>query len=849
MSLFRVLAVCGAVLLCCGGVFGQTERQDLVAGWTFMKGDDMAWKDEAPAERVPIEVNGAWEDSGHPGYDGMAWYFLEFEVPEAFAGLDLIELKLGRIDDADETFLNGVRVGGLGRIGGNGSAWESSRVYALEGGVLKAGVNRLAVRVSDHGGNGGMFDRPYLEGYDVVLLGVSTRSVGDRAMVSWPEGLDLDGYRVSPAYVMSPYGEAVEREGERLPEVVYVRRGDVVQAELAVDLEKVDLYGTGEVVGPFRRDGTFIKLWNTDSYAYGRDGGQRLYQSHPWVMGLREDGSAFGVIFDTTWRSSLDLKGGIRFDSESPAYPVYVFERETPEAVVEHLAEVTGRMALPPLWALGFHQSRYAYEDDAALRAVARAYRRRGLPADAIWLDIESMDGRRVFTFDPKRLPDPKATNDALHAMNFRTVWILNPGVKDEPDKGYEPFDTGTERDVWLRRGDGEVLKGRLWAGRSVWPDFTRPDVRAWWAERFPAFIGHGIDGVWNDMNEPGVNGYPDSMMPDDVQHGGGEGLPAGNHAEYHNIYGMLMGRASMEGMLKAQPEKRPFVLVRSSHLGGQRYAAMWTGDNLPTQEHLALSIRMSLNLGLSGQPFSGADVGAFDGRMEKKADLFGHWISVGAFYPFSRCHFAGRGNQPDREPWTYDDETENVARVALMRRYRLLPYLYTVFREASVTGLPVMRPVFFTDPAAARLREEGHVFLLGGDLLVVPRWVEEPALPEGDWRAIRVLDGDIEDDPFQVELRQRPGSIVPMGPVVQHTVGYELDELTVSVHFDAEGLAEGVLYEDAYDGFGYREGEYRVIRMRARRDEGGGVLLDMQVDEGDWELPERTVEVRVVGD
>ncbi|QDU72019.1 TIM-barrel domain-containing protein [Mucisphaera calidilacus] len=839
-----VLVLLGAVL----PAWGQAERYDLSDGWTFMAGDDPSWSTQPPAERVPIEVGMAWEAAGYPEMDGFGWYFLEFEASAKLVGQEVIWLHLGRIDDADETFLNGDRIGGMGKIDGSASAWDEERRYRLKAGLLREGVNRLAVRVNDTGFGGGMFSgAPHISAYSAQVIETTLTRVGDRGVVALPSDRELADHPMSPAFVLSPYTAEAIGDPMRLPEARFTRLGERLRVDLDVDLDAVDLYGTGMVTGPLLRDGTFVRFWNTDNYRYGRDRGRRLYQSHPWVLGLRADGSAFGVLFDTTWRASLDLKAGMRLQTDAPSVPVYMFERETVEEVLEHLAALTGTIEMPPLWALGFQQSRFSYINDAMARKYAREFRRRRLPVDVLWFDIDYMRGFRVFTYNARRFPDPAATNAYLHDLNFKAVWMLNPGVKLEPDKGYGVYDSGTKRDIWVKDASGAAFIGKVWAGESVFPDFTMPEARDWWASMFPPFIAKGVDGVWNDMNEPAVFGGPDATMPVDARHRGGEGIPPGSHLQHHNIYGMMMARATREGMLRAQPDRRPFVLTRANFLGGHRYAATWTGDNAPTDNHMRLSIPMCLSLGLSGQPFVGPDIGGFDGHMPKDAELFRHWISVGAFYPFSRCHFGGKGTQPDREPWTYDDETENIARVALERRYRLLPYLYTCFREASVRGLPVMRPVFMADPTDLKLRGEERAFMVGGDLLVIPRWAESPAVPAGDWRPVSLLEGDIEEDGYQVELRQRPGSVIPLGPVVQHTVDYRLDPLTLSVHLNEQGMAEGFLYEDAYNGFGYRDGAFRLTRVSAWL-EGDEVRVRMAVEEGQWPEQERRVRVRVVG-
>ncbi len=607
----------------------------------------------------------------------------------------------------------------------------------------------------------------------------------------------------------------------------------------------VDWYGTGEVAGPLRRNGRAVTLWNLDAYGWGEDS-QQLYQSHPWVLGVRPDGSALGLLFDTTYRSRIELGDRVVFFADGPACPVIVIERGTPGDVVEALADLTGHMPLPPLWALGYQQCRYSYTPDSRVREIAREFRRRRLPCDVIWMDIDYMDGYRSFTFHPERFPDPGALSADLHRQGFHGVWMIDPGIKREP--GYSVYDSGRERDVWVRAQDGSLYTGDVWPGECVFPDFTRPDVRAWWASLYGPFLARGVDGVWNDMNEPAVFDVGSKTMPVRNRHGGDPafGGPA-DHARYHNVYGMLMSRATREGMRAARPEQRPFVLTRASHLGGQRYAATWTGDNSANEYHLRASIPMVLNLGLSGQPFAGPDIGGFRGN--GSAELFARWIAVGALLPFARAH-TEKGSV-NKEPWAFGAAVESTARLALERRYRLMPYLYTVFREAAETGLPVARPLFFADPQDPRLRAVDDAFLLGGDVLVRARW--SPAggaagpLPAGGWRGF-VLDAAESADRTLPDLYLRPGAILPVGPVEQHTGARPLEPLILIVRLDAAGRAEGALYEDAGDGYGYERGAYRVSRFTAVRT-GDTVRIEGRVAAGSWPWKERATVVRVLLD
>ncbi len=604
------------------------------------------------------------------------------------------------------------------------------------------------------------------------------------------------------------------------------------------------LYGTGEVSGPLLRNGRAVTLWNTDAYGYGRDT-EALYQSHPWVLAVRADGSAYGVLFDTTWRARLDLSDGILFFADGPPFGVIVVDRDSPQDVVRALAGLTGYMPMPPYWALGYHQCRWSYAPAERVREVARGFRERRIPCDVIWMDIDYMHGFRCFTFDPTGFPDPDALNADLHRQGFHTVWMIDCGIKKEP--GYFVYDRGSAAGAWVENPYRAPYVGSVWPGACVFPDFLNAEVRSWWAGLYPDFLAHGIDGVWNDMNEPSVFNVETKTMPLDNRHRADPALGGpGPHQRYHNLYGMEMVRATRAGVAAARPDRRPFVLTRSNFLGGHRYAATWTGDNTSDWAHLADSIPMILNLGLSGQPFSGPDIGGFAGNPD--GALFGRWMGIGALLPFARGH-AAKGTVAS-EPWAFGPATEAVCRRALERRYRLLPYFYTLFREAAVTGLPVARPLFFADPSDPALRAVDDAFLLGSDVLVAARVTPEgppsAARPKGIWRRFDLGVGDA-DDPEQPELYLRGGAVLPVGPVIQSTAGARLDTLDLVIALDAAGRAAGTLYEDDGDGFGFRDGDYRLVRFTAEAA-GDTVTVSRRLAAGNRALPPRWIRARVLG-
>jgi len=617
------------------------------------------------------------------------------------------------------------------------------------------------------------------------------------------------------------------------------------------------LYGTGQAGGELQRNGRVTEAWNTDAYLY-QDHTERLYTSHPWVLGVRADGTAFGVLADTTYRTEMDLRGGITFRADGRSHPIIVIERDHPKDVVAALGELTGTIEMPPRWAVGYHQCRYSYFPDERVMEVATNFRERSLPADVIWMDIDYMHGFRSFTFDPEMFSDPASLNSDLRSLGFSNVWMINPGIKNED--GYFVHDQGDAIDAWVKRADGSEYRGDVWPGEVVFPDYTKREIREWWSGLYANYMAKGIDGVWNDMNEPttfirdedgGIKAaatFPeDNLHRADAEFGG-----EGPHARFHNVYGMLMVKASREGIMRANPDKRPFVLSRANFMGGHRYGATWTGDNTANWPHVDDSIPMTLNLGLSGQPFVGPDIGGFikDGTPE----MFSRWFGFGALMPFARGH-TEKGTR-DKEPWAYGPEIEATARRALERRYRLMPLFYSLFEEAHRTGVPVARPLFFADPVTPALRDVDDAFMLGDNLIVHAETkldrTGQLVLPENDrWHEFdfQGFDGERDSvDPDQPKLFVRKGGIVPTGPVHQYFGDRpdQRDELTLVVALNKDGRATGELYEDAGEGWAFREGEFLRSRYTARRV-SDTVLIETQTLGGAMARPDRVLKARII--
>lgn len=598
-----------------------------------------------------------------------------------------------------------------------------------------------------------------------------------------------------------------------------------------------NFYGGGEnSLGLSLNNKTFF-TWNRDAYRYNKTT-ENMYQSHPYVMLVCPDGTCFGIIADTYYPlsfrntdASLTITNAGQFISSSEGYKstlpssshpfsVVIFHAKSPQELVKTLSSLTGKMSLPPKWALGYHQCRWSYYPDNRVLEVAQKFRELSIPCDTVWMDIHYMDEYRIFTFDKKLFPNPKELNDKLHDIGFKTIWMIDPGVKKE--EGYSVYDqcVSGNHAVLKSKSSDEPIVGKVWPGDCVFPDFTLESTRSWWSGLYKEFLDQGVDGVWNDMNEPAVFDSPNFTLDTNSYH---RGFGGGEHYRFHNIYGMLMIKASKEGMLAHQPTKRPFLLTRSNYLGGQRYAATWTGDNTSNWEHLKLTIPMILNLSLSGQHFSGADIGGFEDDADPT--LYARWMGIGSLLPFSRGHSVDY-SQP-HEPWSFGPHCQKTCKTALERRYKLLPYLYTLFHLSSTDGSPIVSPSFFIDPTNPLLRSEDSSFLLGPDLLVIANTLPPESHDEHNFANPALLGlqdwhNFLLEEPVDVTsdlpiLKMREGAVIPTQQNPGLYVGeYDNSEQTLLLYvcFDHNGLAHGTLYEDDGEGFGYQDGQYSVFDL-----------------------------------
>ncbi|HEX6277847.1 MAG TPA: TIM-barrel domain-containing protein [Polyangiaceae bacterium] len=607
------------------------------------------------------------------------------------------------------------------------------------------------------------------------------------------------------------------------------------------------LFGLGQRTGRFERSGRRFLMWNVDVLAPGVLRTNRLdvpdpdehgsstsfdpyYSSTPFFQHARRRAGAArsdaaGFFFDNGWPGEFDFRDGetlfVRFSGG--AYTEYVFAGPELSSILEAYTFVTGRPALPPLWSLGHHQCRWHDYTAEELLAVGERYRALGVPCDALWLDIGHMDGHRVFTFHPERFPDPVTTFAELATRGFRTVTIVDPGVKLE--EGFSVFDEGKKRNVFSKTRSGTLYEGVVWPGRTAFPDFVQERGRAFWSELVAKHAALGVSGVWNDMNEPATGPVEPFAMRFDRD---GANDP---HERWHNQYALLMALATRDGLEKARPGERPFVLTRAAFAGIQRLAAQWLGDASSNFEHLRMGVAMALGMGISGQPFVGGDVPGFAGVAGP--ELASRWFSYAALTPFCRCHHEmGSG---DHYPWSFGAEVLATARSALELRYRLLPYLYGAFHAASATGAPVQRPLVFDFQDDERVASIDDEYLLGDALLVAPvldagstsRSVYLPAGAFVDWHSKAFRRGGAEivvPAPLGVcPMFVAAGAVIPMlaeAPQTTMNAAPELLELHVFVPAE-NGRRTSLLYEDDGISHAFAAGAYVRTELELERTFG----------------------------
>ena len=633
-------------------------------------------------------------------------------------------------------------------------------------------------------------------------------------------------------------------------------------------------YGLGDKSGDTDLRGRQYENWCTDSFGYGNHS-DALYRAIPFFYGLRR-GMAYGCYLDNSYRTHFDFDSykddTVTVWADGGDFNYYFIYGPELDSVAKRYHELTGLPEMPPLWAMGFHQCRWSYYPESRVRELADEFREKQFPCDAIYLDIDYMDGYRCFTWNKEYFPNPKQLVKDLRKSNFHTVVMIDPGIRVDPD--YHVYKTGIEKDVFCRRPDGRLMTGPVWPPNCVWPDYTKPEVRDWWGPLYKELYNkQGISGFWNDMNEPAVFKVHQMTFPEDVRHDY-EGYGS-DHAKAHNIYGMQMSRATYDGLKDLQPKKRPFLLCRASFSGGQRYAALWTGDNVASWEHLRLANSQCLRLSISGYSFVGTDIGGFVD--EPTGELMVRWLQLGAFHPVMRVHSMGNNsdgaaeaeaeevkkaeklNRQDQEPWVYGEPYTTHAREAINLRYRLLPYLYTAFRQHLNTGRPLLRNLFFLDQQDPNCRKYGDQFMVGDDLLVCP--VMKPKtrtmtiyLPKGEWYDYwtnKLHKGGqkvkLRIKPNQIPIFVRAGAVLPQVDSSPQSTAELLKTKALQLDIYAAAKGGSNLYLDAGEGYAYQEDGYQEIQYSFKLDASKGMAIKRKAS-GSYKTAFKRIQLNIHG-
>ncbi|ARN77523.1 glycosyl hydrolase [Nonlabens spongiae] len=611
-------------------------------------------------------------------------------------------------------------------------------------------------------------------------------------------------------------------------------------------------YGLGDKPADNNMRAKRFELWGTDQYAFGKHT-DPLYKNIPFYIGLQNK-VAYGIFFDNTFRSFFDFAQErhhvTSFWAHGGNMDYYFIYGPQVESVVSAYTELTGKPEMPPLWALGYHQCKWSYYPESNVKEIAAKFRELQIPCDAIYLDIDYMDGFRCFTWDNEKFPNPTQMIADLKADGFKTIAIIDPGIKVDPE--YSVYKEAMEKDYFCKRADGPFMKGKVWPGQCYFPDYTNPEVREWWAGLFKGLIADNkLSGIWNDMNEPAVMEVPNKTFPDDVRHDF-DGHPC-SHRKAHNIYGAQMARATYEGVKKYIYPKRPFVITRSAYSGTQRYTSSWFGDNVATWEHLSIANIQAQRMSLSGMGFAGSDIGGF--AEQPTGELFARWIALGVFHPFCRVHSSG--DHGDQEPWTFDENVTNITRKFVELRYKLLPYLYTMFWQYAEEGIPMLKSLFVYDQEDSQTHYRNDEFLFGDKILVCP--VQEPNakgrrmyIPRGEWYNYwtrKIVNGGREEwvdaDIDEIPLFVKSGSIIPRYPVQQYVGEKNIEFLTLDTYFKL-GSEKSIIYEDANDGYDYKKGRYSLRNLSFKGKEKEIVIS--QFKDGKFITEYETVRFNFIG-
>lgn len=578
-------------------------------------------------------------------------------------------------------------------------------------------------------------------------------------------------------------------------------------------------YGLGEKGGDLNKKGCYTENFNTDDPETDDDS-ITYYKTIPFYVALKEE-ATYGIFFDNSFRSYFDMGkemgDRIFFGAIGGQIQYYFIPGENIKEVVKNYTALTGRMEMPPLWSLGYQQCRFSYFSQEEVRELVKTFEEKDIPLDVVYLDIDYMDGFRVMTFKTPNFDDAAGLISDLKEKGIRTITIIDPGVK--VDEEYDVFKRGKEGNHFTKKLDGEMFIGAVWPGDSAFPDFSNNDCREWWKSELKKFISeHGMDGIWNDMNEPCVFNNDHKTMLETCLHNSDNGVI--EHKEFHNRYGFEMSRCSKEAQEELHPNERGFSMTRATYAGGQRYSSVWTGDNMSLWSQMRMSISMNANLGISGFSFVGNDVSGFG--LDSSEELFIRWMEMGPFIPIFRNH----SNMYTRrqEPWAFGPRAEKIAKKSIELRYELLPYIYDLYYISHKEGLPIFRPMIMEYEKDMNLLNMREQFMLGENMIVAPVLYEGERsktlyLPKGSWFnyfTMEKLQGGkwyklpCELDEILVFVKE--GAIIPTYNKKFRNVKERPNNILLKVFGEN---AKGFHYNDDGHSMEYLEGKYTYMDIK----------------------------------
>lgn len=652
---------------------------------------------------------------------------------------------------------------------------------------------------------------------------------------------DYRGKRTPLARISKAHLKLLASEGHNVDE-----KAETLAVEVVKRMEGSEhFYGLGDKTGFLDKRHYEYEMWNTDNPDPQVDTFKALYKSIPFFMALT-DTHVYGIFLDNTHKSFFNMgkesEEYYYFGARGGNLDYYYIAGNSLKEVLEGYTYLTGTCPLPQRWTLGYHQSRWGYMNEEDMEEIAEGMRNNDIPCDALHFDIDYMEHYKVFTWNQKLYHgDAGRYLKSLADRGFKPVTIIDPGVKKEA--GYEMYEEGAAEGYFASAPEGGIYVNEVWPGEAVYPDFGNPKVRRWWAEKQRFLLDMGVRGVWNDMNEPASFRGP---LPDEVIFSDEEKVS--DHAAMHNVYGHLMAKATYEG-LKAYDGRRPFVITRACYAGSQKYATAWTGDNTSMWAHLQMLIPQLCNLGLSGMPFVGTDIGGFGG--DTTPELLARWIEAGCFSPLCRNHSALGSRR--QEPWLFGEEVLGIYRKYLKLRYHWIPYFYDLFYEEEKTGAPIMRPLVFHYEKDETVKSLNDEFMLGSQVLVAPVVVQGMCrrmvyLPEGVWYDYwteEKLTGPqwlIKDAPLDVcPIYVKAGSVIPAMEPVSYVGEKPLTKLILEV-YPGEGSYDH--YLDNGEDFAYRDGAYHHYRFTVT-EEG---KVETQILHAGYDKPYEEITVCVHG-